>query len=756
MLEIRTFISKLSNCKKVICLILLLGFISMLLINLPEQKTRVVLNNSIKINDFNRVKNYSINKLELLVKEQVNLVASINIDTRSWNSLNDILNTISYNSSFTFTIDDTDELNPVSEKYYYISNSPQPLNPENIVDWQTYSQGVEISTEGYYVIYSKVVDSGSNVSYLNTDLLILDMTNPTASISLDETTWNDLRTELNYVYIDQQKTLTVDASDLISSNLSIEYYVSNVLLTTTELNALTSTNWVTYSNEILIDQIGTYVVYVKVIDNAGNVTYVNTDYIVLDGYGVMNLIVGRNVSSYPATDLYITNKSSVTLNVNYSNTSGLITDYNHNLISNILLPLGTKITLIDQIKERVYEYIIPTIEDIYGYNDSCDIADLECTKVATYPLTLFKEVGTSNFFTEDNYYDNGTITEDFTVTMDLANTNILDNYNNVTLYMELHNSQGTNIRPTLNNTIKTFNVYSTVNEISTNASLNLSTNYSGDPIKFNKASSTDISITSGINYKYLNDFKIFDTTYEDKQIGLSIKLVDGEGIVVDSIHLKNIIFKIGNNIYHPENDNIVHINLNSGINDVTKTLTIITGDNNTNLEEGTYYFKISNFASYDGYYYDELNDISLTIPVEVKAPIQYSFDVIMDDQYRILSKKDNSINVPFNILQNGNLKNPNIRVSLYKKNQLTAFDQAYTIVDLNQYVSDILNMYESNIYYVTNNPIDYIEPDYLFNQFELNLVMNKFENTGYKFVFELYDDNEKIGTIEKYFVVKEG
>lgn len=756
MLEIRTFISKLSNCKKVICLILLLGFISMLLINLPEQKTRVVLNNSIKINDFNRVKNYSINKLELLVKEQVNLVASINIDTRSWNSLNDILNTISYNSSFAFTIDDTDELNPVSEKYYYISNSPQPLNPENIVDWQTYSQGVEISTEGYYVIYSKVVDSGSNVSYLNTDLLILDMTKPTASISLDETTWNDLRTELSYVYIDQQKTLTVDASDLISSNLSIEYYVSNVLLTTTELNALTSTNWVTYSSEILIDQIGTYVVYVKVIDNAGNVTYVNTDYIVLDGYEVMNLIVGRNASSYPATDLYITNKSSVTLNVNYSNTGELLTDYNHNLISNILLPLGTKITLIDQIKEVIYEYTIPTSEDIYGYNDSCTIEDLECTKVAIYPLTLFKEVGTSNFFTEDNYYDNGTITEDFTVTMDLANTNILDNYNNVTLYMELHNSQGTNIRPTLNNTIKTFNVYSTVNEISTNASLNLSTNYNGDPIKFNKASSTDISITSGINYKYLNDFKIFDTTYEDKQIGLSIKLVDGEGIAVDRIHLKNIIFKIGNNIYHPENDNIVHINLNSGINDATKTLTIITGDNNTNLEEGTYYFKISNFASYDGYYYDELNDISLTIPVEVKAPIQYSFDVIMDDQYRILSKKDNSINVPFNILQNGNLKNPNIRVSLYKKNQLTAFDQAYTIVDLNQYVSDILNMYETNIYYVTTNPIDYIEPDYLFNEFELNLVMDKFENTGYKFVFELYDDNEKIGTIEKYFVVKEG
>jgi hypothetical protein len=63
---------------------------------------------------------------------------------------------------------------------------------------------------------------------------------------------------------------------------------------------------------------------------------------------------------------------------------------------------------------------------------------------------------------------------------------------------------------------------------------------------------------------------------------------------------------------------------------------------------------------------------------------------------------------------------------------------------------------ETNIYYVTTEPIDYVEPDYLFNNFQLNLIMDNFDNFGYKFIFELYDDNEKIGTIEKYFIVKEG
>lgn len=755
MLEIKAFISKLSNYRIIVYLILLLSFISLSFINTPDKESRVVLNESIKIGEFKKLQNYKKNSLELLVTEQLNLIASIDIDPRSWNSLNDELETVAFNSEFTFTIEDTDELNPVEEKYYYISNSPIPLNPLQIIDWQTYSGGVEITAEGFYVIYAKVVDTLDNTSYLNTDALILDTSDSDASIIIEENMWSDLRTELEYMYLDREKQLIVEADDYLSGVLSTEYYVSDIVLDANDLDILDSEDWITYLDEIIIDEIGTHIVYVKVIDNAGNVTYINTDYIVLDGYSVTELIIGRNAASYVDAESYITNKSLITLNISYSNNGEEIIDYNHNLISNILLPIDAKINLIDHINEKVYEYIVPTSEDIFGYNDSCDIEDLECIKVATYPITLFKEVGTNNFFIEDDYYDNGTITENFTIMIDLGNTSISNNYNDVSLYMQLHDSEVNNIRPTLYNTIKTFNIYSTVNEVSTDATLNLTTTYSDGVIKFNKASSTNISITSEVNYQYLNDIKIIDTTYEDKKMGLSIKLVDSNGVIVDREHLKNIIFQVGNNIYHPESDNIVHINLNSGINDVTKNLTIITGDNNTNLEEGTYYFKISNFTSYDGYYYDELNNIELSIPVEVRAPIVYSFDVIMDNEKRIISKEEEFVNVSFDILQNGNLENPNIRVSLYKKDQLTAFDQGYSIVDLNQYVSDILSICETNTYYVTTDPFDYIEPDYLINNFELNLITDNFENFGYKFVFELYDDDERIGTIEKYFIVKE-
>ena len=79
-------------------------------------------------------------------------------------------------------------------------------------------------------------------------------------------------------------------------------------------------------------------------------------------------------------------------------------------------------------------------------------------------------------------------------------------------------------------------------------------------------------------------------------MGLAIKLIDSEGNIVDKKHLRNMIFKIGEKQYYPENDNIVRINLNDGINEVTKTLTIVMQEDNTTLKVETYYLKISNYA----------------------------------------------------------------------------------------------------------------------------------------------------------------
>ena len=180
-------------------------------------------------------------------------------------------------------------------------------------------------------------------------------------------------------------------------------------------------------------------------------------------------------------------------------------------------------------------------------------------------------------------------------------------------------------------------------------------------------------------------------------------------------------------------------------------------EDNTTLKVGTYYLKISNYASYDGNYYQELGEDEITIPVivtEDNSNIPYSFDVIIDDNNRIIRKDDEEVEMIFKILQSGSFDNPNVRVALYKKNELTAYNQNYSLVDLSQYVSNNLNMYGSNVYYASTNPISYDGTINSYNNFVLNLITTNFENTGYKFVFTLYDGDTKIGTIEKYFIVK--
>lgn len=708
MFEVKNFINKLSKFQKISCIIFMFVFVSFLV-------------------------------LSIVIPTLANPNENININGYSWSEFIEESNieTIHLGYNTEFSIDSLD----AEEKYYLISSEALELSELDQETWVEYNEPVKINKEGSYIIYAKLIDNGV-ASYINTDLLVLSYYN----INLDDKTWNNLRNELDYLYINKEETLNVEVNDDIPGIKSVKYYISNELLNHNDLDDLSS-NWSLYTNPILINEIGKYIIYVQIIDNNNRTTYINSDYIILDGY-TETFTIGRNLSSYLNEEPYITNKSTVTLNFSYLKIdSEELIDHTHNFVSSFLLPIGTKLTLIDHIVEKIYTYEINETDNNYING---------CEDVCFYPLTLFKEVGkdSDNFYSEMTYYEDGTTEENFTMVLNLKETNISTNYENVSLYFVLKDTNNI-VRPTLSNTITSFNIYSDLSGQSPNAELYLNTNYSGT-IEFNSDSTTSININSGLTYKYINDFKIIDTTYENKEIGLSIKLVDSEGNIIEKELLKSMLFKIGDIVYYPEKDGIIRIKLNSGIESTSKTLKITTFNNNGILKAGAYYFKISNYISYDGYYFDELGE-EISIPLNVTDNIfniPYSFGIVMDDDYRVINKETQIVKVPFNILQSGELEKPNIRVSLYKKDQVTAYNQNYTIVDLSAYVEDALNVYEGNVYYASQNPVQYIAPEYLYNEFELNLITANFENTGYKFVFELYDDIKKIGTIEKYFIIK--
>lgn len=219
-------------------------------------------------------------------------------------------------------------------------------------------------------------------------------------------------------------------------------------------------------------------------------------------------------------------------------------------------------------------------------------------------------------------------------------------------------------------------------------------------------------------------------------------MLDSNHNILDSTYLKNMEFKIDNINYSPESDNIIRIPISDNIDSVTKTLSIITHSNSASLLGGTYYIEISNYTSYDGTYYDELNNQTLLNVVIVgynDILDKYAFDVTISDDKRIIPKQVTPLD--FYVTVSG-ITDADVRVSLYKKDELTAYNQDYGQIDLNNYVVEDLQAITDNIYYIEDS------------NFSINLNAQDLENNGYKFVFELYDGNKKISEISKYFIVR--
>ena len=225
-------------------------------------------------------------------------------------------------------------------------------------------------------------------------------------------------------------------------------------------------------------------------------------------------------------------------------------------------------------------------------------------------------------------------------------------------------------------------------------------------------------------------------------------MVNKDGKVVERQYLKNIVFKLGNKKYSPDNNGIIKINLEKGISDITDSLVIQTYSDNYSLESGDYKFIISLYAAYDGMYSDE--DLSsIEIPVYVGENIynnDISFNVIMNNEDKIIINKENEFN--FDILVSDITENTNVRLSLYKKDSLSAYDQKYVILDVGDYI--INNNFEEstlNVYYALREVNEN-------NVLNINLNTGLLEKNGYMFVFELYEGDKLVSRNNKKFIIK--
>lgn len=657
----------------------------------------------------------------LYLDDSTSSIATINVGNNySWNNVGYKLNPVKFSSAFAFQIEEADHLNPIKEQYYYLSHSRDALTQEEITsiqDWTPYTDIVEIDQEGIYVIYVKVVDYYEQVSYLNTDLIILDMSGSDITISYQDHTWNALSLDVHSLYASDDIEVTIDAYDDLSGVDTIEYYLSSEVLTKDDLDQLDEKEWIPYQDPIVISE-EEKIVYVKVKDNCRYVTYANTDFLSVNGYRMTRIQAGDQVGE---DSISVTDHSTVEVRYQFKGKLTSEKAYTHVFRTSESFPVGTILTLIDQQNHKVYQR---TIEE-------------ELTEI---PFTSFHEIGKVS---KNDYWveEDGVIQEeDYTLLLDFQGVEEELSQVRITLELSLEDEI---LLTTLPNTYKSFTVYPDMD-----SSVSLQSDYTST-LTYNVDQVYSIPFSLKLLTKSVAGIPVYDTNFAGRMLGVAIRLVDSKGQPVSSKNLKNLVFQIDGKKYSPGNDGVVRCNLENGLQDSLKTLTIETYQDHSSLESGTYQLQIGGYAAFGGMYDQNISyDLSIPVLVSNKKSEYPNFAVSLSNDMRILEQGE-VVTIPISVLMNTTLQKPSVKVALYQKVHPSAYQREYELIDLQDSLVGYLNRYQDSIYEsgISTNRSGQ-------QTFSINLDTSKLKKNAYQFAFMLYDGDTKVAVIHKDILIR--
>ena len=115
---------------------------------------------------------------------------------------------------------------------------------------------------------------------LITKTVQIDKAAPSGSVTVDTIVWKELLNTISFgLFFNKTQEAEIIAEDSVSGVASIGYVVSTEAM---ELSDLKLQTWTVYTKPVELAADGKYVVYVKVTDNAGNISYLGTDGMVID------------------------------------------------------------------------------------------------------------------------------------------------------------------------------------------------------------------------------------------------------------------------------------------------------------------------------------------------------------------------------------------------------------------------------------------------------------------------------------------
>lgn len=403
-----------------------------------------------------------------------------------------------------------------------------------------------------------------------------------------------------------------------------------------------------------------------------------------------------------------------------------------------VFPQNTKITMIDMVTNKYYYYVVTNTDETSGKY--------------VYNLSDFVVMGsdTSRYNEQEacqQYYnqEKDLIYENFIFHIDFSENQIESDLLNNSLLMELRDDEDQTLLGVLGiqRDAMVYSVYTNKDaKINVTATTDKSTVYRGN--KFTLTVETDFE------QDVVSSKTVYDTQFFDDKMGIKISIYDNNGNRLNSDSLLGVSFELDGIKYYPRIDGTVRICTAEKVTNVLSKIIVDTA-NNTVLATGDYTIKVESFGSPDGIYYgiesSDTAEVNITI-----IESTYGLKVYTDDGSKFAAKdtgktENNNNYIDVNIEYSSGLENPNLTISLYRRDYSSIYSQDYEQVDLADYLFIAPTNKKGEMeYVVSNSPTAQMK-------YTLNLGQNLTTGT-YKIVVKLYDNNEYIGEAFDYMIIK--
>ena len=462
---------------------------------------------------------------------------------------------------------------------------------------------------------------------------------------------------------------------------------------------------------------------------------------------------GKQYELFASKDVDITTTSSFSayysLFVDKDASTFYKNGYYRTLVSDFAFPEKTKITMIDYINHddpKYYYYVVSSSD----YQSS--LSEFSTNGEVTYNLSKFIRMGSvseNNNYDDENYnsiyYDEelDMAHEEFIFIVDFSESGLTENVTDKSFLIELrdgnHQTRTSVLGPEQG--LMKYNLYYNKNAIiDVQGELSATDIYPGD--------SVNLTVETNFVQQTVNSKTIYDTSYFDNQLGIKISILDENGATVTSASLLGVTYNIDEVAHHPRTDGTVRLNIADRVANVASRIRIDTTDS---LAPGNYTMKVESFGSPDGIYYGLVSSDHVEIPFTVLDTV-YGLSVNLNEKLVIIDSKtghtlNNNNALVLNCKYNSSLANPNIRVSLQRRNYATIYSTDYELVDLKDFITNDYNVTSKEFeYMLSTNPVDNTS---IFMYLKDNLM------TGtYRLVFSIYDNNSYIGEVYQNIIIK--